>query len=242
MRIIQLTDLHVPPDGVPTKFGIDTRANFLKLLPEAAALKPDLLVLSGDLCYDVADAPTYDWIRRQLDALGLRYAVIAGNHDDSPLLGSAFGLEAYGNEVYFAETVQGHRLLFLDSAVATVSDAQLEWLSRQLAEIRGPVFIFMHHPPFAAGVPFMDNTWPFRRSADLLAVLTRTAEPVYVFCGHYHTERVVYDGNIRVHLTPSLYFQLDPAYADVVVEHTRSAFRVIDYAEERLITFVRYFD
>ena len=242
MRIVQLTDLHLPPADTNTELGLDTRRNFLDLLPRAAALHPDLLVLSGDLCYDVGNEATYTWVKEKMDALGLPYAVIAGNHDDSGQLGSAFGLPVRQKEVYFTKQVDQQSILFLDSAVATISDAQLSWLETQMAVLQGPVLLFMHHPPFPVGMPFMDSTWPFHRSADLMAVLTRYPAPVYVFCGHYHTERVAYAGNVSVHITPSLYFQLDPELAQPAIEHTRIALRVIDFKEDRLSTFVQYFD
>ena len=242
MRIVQLTDLHLPPTGIKTELGIDTRRNFLDMLPRAVALQPDLIVLSGDLCYDTADTPTYTWVRAQMDALGLRYTVIAGNHDDSSLLGTAFGLLVQQKEVYFTQQVDHHTILFLDSAVATISDGQLAWLEEQLSTLKGPVLLFMHHPPFPVGMPFMDDTWPFHRSEDLMAVLARHATPVYVFCGHYHTERVAYVGNVCVHITPSLYFQLDSESAQPAVEHTRIALRTIDFEGRGLATAVKYFE
>ncbi|MEO6038682.1 MAG: hypothetical protein ABIQ93_09735, partial [Saprospiraceae bacterium] len=101
---------------------------------------------------------------------------------------------------------------------------------------------FMHHPPVLVGMPFMDTNWPFRRSEDLMKVLNRHPEPVYVFCGHCHTERVIHVGNVHVHITPSLYFQLSPETAEPVIEHTRIALRVIDFQEDRLFTAVQYFD
>ncbi len=242
MRIVQLTDLHLPPTGAKTELGIDTHRNFLDMLPRAVALQPDLIVLSGDLCYDIADTPTYTWVREQMDALALRYVVIAGNHDDSSLLGHAFGLLVQQKEVYFTQQVNQHTILFLDTAVATISDEQLAWLGEQLSALQGPVLLFMHHPPFPVGMPFMDDTWPFRRSEDLMAVLARHTAPVHVFCGHYHTERVAYVGNVSAHITPSLYFQLDSESAQPAIEHTRIALRTIDFAGSGLATAVKYFE
>ncbi len=242
MRIVQLTDLHLPPTDVKTDLGVDTRRNFLEMLPRVVALQPDLIVLSGDLCYDTADTPTYDWVREHMDALGLRYAVIAGNHDDSSLLGAAFGLLVQQKEVYFTQQVNRQQILFLDTAVATISDAQLAWVEEQLNTLKGPLLLFMHHPTFLMGTPFMDENWPFRRSEDLMAVLSRYPAPIYVFCGHYHTERVAYADNVSVHITPSLYFQLDSESEKPAVEHTRIALRIIDFEGEKLVTSVKYFD
>ncbi|MEO6037873.1 MAG: metallophosphoesterase, partial [Saprospiraceae bacterium] len=147
MRIVQLTDLHLPPLGADTQLGIDTRRNFLDMLPRAVALQPDLLVLSGDLCYDIPDTATFTWVREQMDAQSIPYAVIAGNHDDSSLLGAAFGLAIRQKEVYFVQPVGRQPVLFLDTALATSSDTQLAWLEEQMTTWQGPVLLFMHHPP-----------------------------------------------------------------------------------------------
>ena len=242
MRIIQLTDLHLPPLGSATQLGIDCRRNFLDMLPRAVALKPDLIVLSGDLCYDVPDMDTFIWVREKMDALNLPYAVIAGNHDDSTLLGTAFDLTVQQKEVYFLRHTGLQPVLFLDTALATISDVQLAWLKDQMAVLEGPVVIFMHHPPVLTGMPFMDNNWPFRRSEDLMAVLTQHSAPVYVFCGHNHTERVIHAGNVTAHITPSTYYQLDSENPQPAVEHTRIALRKIDLENSRLYTAVQYFD
>ncbi len=242
MRIVQLTDLHLPPAGTDTQLRIDTRQNFLDMLPRVVALQPDLIVLSGDLCYDVPEAATFNWVREQMDALEISYAVIAGNHDDSTQMGEAFDLTIQQKEVYFEKALDQQVILFLDTALATISDAQLEWLDEQLTNLEGPVLIFMHHPPLPAGMPFMDNHWPFHRSAELMALFNRYASNMYVFCGHYHTERVVHAGNVSTHITPSLYFQLDPEKAEPSIEHTSIALRVIDFKEGQLYTAVQYFE
>jgi len=242
MRIIQLTDPHLPPEGGSTQLGIDCRRNFLDMLPRAAALRPDLIVLSGDLCYDLPDAATFQWVRAEMDALDLPYSVIAGNHDDSVLLGMAFDLPVVEKEVYFLRHVGLQPVLFLDTALATISNTQLAWLEERMADLEGPILLFMHHPPMLTGMPFMDENWPFRRSGEVMTILHRYPSPVYVFCGHNHTERVIHAGNVSVHITPSTYYQLDPETAQPTVEHTRMGLRKIDFRENRLYTAVQYFN
>ncbi len=242
MRIVQLTDLHLPPAGTDTNLGIDTRRNFQDMLSRTVALQPDMIVLSGDFCFDVPDPDTFAWVREQMDALALPYAVIAGNHDDSTQLGRAFDLVVRQNEVYFEKPIAQQPILFLDTALATISDVQLAWLKEEMDTLEGPVILFMHHPPLLGGMPFMDTNWPFRRSEELMAVLNNYPSSVYVFCGHYHTERVIHAQNVSAHITPSLYFQLDPEKAEPAIEHTRIALRIIDFKEDRLYTAVQYFD
>ena len=93
MRIIQLTDLHVGEAG-ELGYGVDVRANFLKILDAARQLNPDRIVVTGDLCMHTGSAPVYEWMKAQLDDTGIGYEVISGNHDTPTLLSEVFGLEA----------------------------------------------------------------------------------------------------------------------------------------------------
>ena len=89
MRIVQLTDLHIGLENEDT-YGVDVRHNFLQILDKAKAQRPDLLVISGDLCYRDGDARIYEWIKGHLDQSGLPYEVMSGNHDDPVLLARSF--------------------------------------------------------------------------------------------------------------------------------------------------------
>ena len=89
MRIVQLTDLHVGLEGEDT-YGVDVRQNFLQILEKVKAETPDLLVISGDLCYHQGDAQIYEWIKGHLDQIDIPYEVMSGNHDDPQLLAKAF--------------------------------------------------------------------------------------------------------------------------------------------------------
>ena len=50
MRILHLTDLHIGEEGEDT-YGVDVRANFLDILSKIPLMQPDLLVVTGDLCF-----------------------------------------------------------------------------------------------------------------------------------------------------------------------------------------------
>ncbi len=67
MRIIQLTDLHIAEIGETTILNIDVRAKFKSVLAEAKRLAPDLLVVTGDLCYQSGEKSIYQWVKRELD-------------------------------------------------------------------------------------------------------------------------------------------------------------------------------
>jgi Icc protein len=87
-----------------------------------------------------------------------------------------------------------------------------------------------------AGMPFMDTTWPFHRSHDLLPIFTRHPAPVHIFCGHYHVEKTIHHLNLNVSITPSCYFQLDSQNPNPAFGHTDIALRVIDISERQIVT------
>ena len=243
MRIIQITDLHVGRSG-ENPFGVDVRANFRQVLNAACRTSPFCLVLSGDLCYDDGQAEIYRWIRQQLDQTGIPYEIMSGNHDDPVLLAQAFGREHLlkNKELFFVKELAGRPVIFLDTTPGIVSAAQQTWLKAQLQQIENEALVFMHHPPVEAGVPFMDQRYPLRNRAEVMAILLAHPYGVNVFTGHYHAEKVVRQGNVVVHVTPSCFFQIAQQSPDFQVDHYRIAYRQIDWEDGLMQNAVHYLE
>lgn len=241
MRIVQLTDLHVGLENEDT-YGVDVRQNFLQILGKAKAQNPDLLVISGDLCYRDGDARIYAWIKDHLDQSGLPYEVMSGNHDDPVLLAQAFGREELlkDKELYFNRTYDDRTVLFLDTTTYEISEKQLEWLSEALQAIEGPALVFMHHPPLPSGVPFMDTKHNLRNMEAVQAVFFKHPHSVQVFTGHYHVEKIVTKRNLTVHITPSCFFQIGQRSEGFEVDHYRIALRTIDWKNGMMMNAVHY--
>lgn len=236
MTILQITDPHLSHDNT-NRHGVDTRGNFLTVLHAAVSMRPDLLVLTGDICYETPEPKVYRWVREQLAESGLPHVVIGGNHDDTDTLARAFDCRHWqtDGELYFTYPVGRHRLVFLESSQGHVSDRQLAWLAAELSPRREPVLLFMHYPPLPAGVPFMDTHYPLRNAEALRKVLETAPVPVQVFCGHYHVERALQVGRLTVHITPSCYFQLDAGTADFRIDHFRAGFRFIRLTDDGIL-------
>ncbi|MEL7396244.1 MAG: phosphodiesterase, partial [Pseudomonadota bacterium] len=61
------------------------------------------------------------------------------------------------------------------------------WLEQQLAASDGPVWLFLHHAPFATGLAAMDTIGMKDEDARALAELLRAHGRVeHLFFGHYH--------------------------------------------------------
>lgn len=241
MRIIHITDPHLGEDGEDT-FGVDVRANFLHVLTTARQLRPDHLILTGDLCFRHGNANIYSWVKTQLDQFNIPYENISGNHDDPVQLAKSFGLmeKLHANELYFAKTIGGTPMLFLDTTTGDMSMLQRAWLEEQLHKAQQKVIIFMHHPPLQGGVQYMDFNYPLYNRDAVQAILFKHPYPITVFCGHYHAEKTVHQSNVTMHITPSTFYQIDQFTEEFKVDHKRPGFRVIDLEENNFSHTVRY--
>ncbi|MBK7095095.1 MAG: metallophosphoesterase [Saprospiraceae bacterium] len=240
MRIIQITDLHINTSSEPVN-GVDTRANFVRTLTEAEKLQADMLVLSGDLSFHSGDKEVYFWIKKQLDYKGIKnYKIIGGNHDDINVLAQVFDLteNVKDDELYFFIEPN---FIFLDTARGYCSNRQLDWFKKEIVSIEGlnPV-IFMHHPPFKAGVPHMDNNYAFQQPDIFKEICQMSNKLPYIFCGHYHNEISLINDGIKVFITPSTYLQIGMNSVEFEIDHIVPGFRVIDINNNKIKTTVRY--
>lgn len=214
MRIAQLSDLHLTPQGQFLYDTVDTEAAFLAALERVKLLDPgpDLLVLSGDLA-DAGSADAYLRLRRILDAFAVPYAVMPGNHDSRDRLRAAFPDQAWTGEPLCCRRLEvgNGSLLLLDSTVpgkdwGEIGDAQLAWLDSACQDER-PVLLFLHHPPFDIGVAGMDAI-RCRGEARLADWLGRKPRVEGLFCGHVHRFVATAFGGRPAYTAPSTAHQI----------------------------------
>lgn len=244
MRIAFITDMHLDVEGENPQ-GVDVRQNFLKALAFLDELKPNCLVIGGDICNTTADPAIYEWVEKQLDSLPIPYYVISGNHDNSVMLAEAFEKthDLTGQELYYALPLEGRPVLFLDSSKGELSDEQWTWLRDYLTALRDTnVVIMMHHPPLPADVAFMDNKYPFRQSDEFLELVHKLPCHVTVVCGHYHVEKVVQRGNLLVLLSPSTFYQMKQDTLGFAIDNYRIGIREINLTTHGTISAVHYLD
>lgn len=242
-RIIHVTDFHIGgEDQYP--FGVNLRANFLSTLTDIERMNPNLVVMTGDFCLKEPREDVYSWIRHQVDSIGIPFEIIGGNHDNISMMTTGLLDEDLSNdqsEYYFSDELEGHNILYLDSASGTISQEQLEWIEEEVRRAAGNgLLVFIHHPPVLAGVPHMDRQYALENNQSLLEIFDQHDAPVQVFCGHYHVDRTVVWKNVMVHITPSLYIQIFPYVEEFAIDHYQIGYRVIDFAEGTLRHSVRY--
>ena len=242
MKFIQLTDLHIPPEG-EKPLDLDIRGNFLKLIDKVKKHQPDFFVVTGDLCYLDGQVPIYDWIKEQLDKMEVPYYVIPGNHDDSSMLAKQFGIVPWLQDgtLFFEANIEGNPpLLFTDTAAKTLSVSQLNWLKKQIHQKEGPLFLFIHHPVLESGTPFMDKSHALENKEEVREILVGYPGQVFVFSGHFHIEKTIIHKNIIQHITPSCYLQISQWSNEFEIDHFRVAFREVVFQNQSLRSTVVY--
>jgi len=196
MLIAQITDTHVVARGKRVRERWDTGAALERAVARLADLRraPDIVIFTGDLVDD-GRPESYRHFRERIAGLGPPFLAIPGNHDSREALAAAFPELTWHAEATGFRQVDwrfpGRRVLGLDTLIpgetrGELCQRRLDWLAARLAEDpETPVLIALHHPPFAARIPFMDAYGLAGREA-LGALLADHPQVVRLICGHLH--------------------------------------------------------
>ena len=244
MKCIQFTDIHVGLEGEYTH-DVDVRANLHRILEAIGRERPDVVVLTGDLCFKDPLEEIYIWLVQIFEEHQINPLIIPGNHDDRMMVRRHFNIPGTSQkQIYYAQHWEGFPVLFLDTSDATMEEDQWTWLEQQLGKADGDVLIFMHHPPVVMGIPFMDRKHVFQQDERFLKLMERFDQEVHVFCGHYHVERTLTNRvvDMHVHITPSCFFQISEHSEEFSVDHYRIGYRTIELSERNMVHAVRYVD
>ncbi|WP_024514646.1 phosphodiesterase [Bradyrhizobium sp. Tv2a-2] len=193
--VAQISDLHIKAPGSLAYGRVDTAKALERCVATLNALDPapDFVVISGDL----ADTPTveeYDHLGRLLQPLKLPYAAVPGNHDSRELMRAALPKASYAfssGPLDQKIEVGGLDLLLLDSNVhgkphGELGQPTLQWLEVTLASSADrPALVFLHHPPFVAGIWHMDSQ-NLQNVGELATIVRRHPRVQLIACGHVH--------------------------------------------------------
>lgn len=191
MKVIHLSDLHLPEPG-SALWGLDAYARVESAFQDIERWHSDadFCVISGDLS-DRGAPGAYAWLARRLERFGLETVLMVGNHDarDAMRAGLPGVMDDGQGFVQGVRRTAVGTFLFLDTYKDGTSPGQYcaarqEWLRAQLAQAAGPVWIFMHHPAFDIGVPYMDRI-KLEDSAAFEAIV-QGHDVRHIFFGHVH--------------------------------------------------------
>jgi 3',5'-cyclic AMP phosphodiesterase CpdA len=218
MIIVQITDMHLRPAGDLCHGVADTAPALATAVDRIMKLDPlpDVVLATGDLV-DQEGPADYRQLRQYLEPLNMPVYLIPGNHDDRAAMRAEFGGAGYlpteGEFLHYTVEDYPLRLIGLDTLIpgqesGEICTARRQWLDARLSEAPDkPTIVFMHHPPFGTGIPFMDRQGCAGREA-LEQVVDRHPQVERVLCGHQHRSvQVAWGGTIAV-VAPSTAFQM----------------------------------
>ncbi len=207
LTIMHISDLHAGPPFNPDKAELVIR--------EAAELKPELMVLSGDMVQRAEFRSQWRQIRAFIDQLPEPRLIVPGNHDVpqynqigrylwpfrsykkhiSPELQPVFeceGLVAVGMNTARSFTIEGGKL----------DRRKLAWMEKTLKPYGQDVckVVVMHHHLVLPPGPPDQKKSVIKGSREALAALDRAGVEL-VLCGHIHTSYIgntlEFDPNLR---------------------------------------------
>ena len=211
VHIAQISDLHIKSPDTLAYGRVDTASALERCVTtlNEFAPKPDLVVISGDL----ADTPTgeeYEHLKRLLAPLKVPFVSIPGNHDSRQSMRAAFPqayASAFGPLNQRVE-IGGVDLVLLDSSVpgkphGELDAPTLQWLEATLVSSPDrPAFLFLHHPPFKAGIWHMDRQ-NLLNAGELAAVVRRHPRVQLIATGHVHRAALTMFAGIPTTICPA---------------------------------------
>jgi 3',5'-cyclic AMP phosphodiesterase CpdA len=221
MNLVQLTDLHVRPEGQACYRVAETNMLTERAFRAVKNLRarPDAIVVSGDLTDN--GLPTEYAVLRDIlnrNDLAIPVYMIPGNHDRREVLKTEMagwpGLSPENDFIQYAVDNLPVRLVMLDTVVpgagwGELCDARLNWLDQTLAAApEKPTIVVMHHPPFVCGIAHMDAI-NLRNSDAFVAVIGKHRQVERILCGHHHRPVFARVAHAIASIAPSVAHQVE---------------------------------
>jgi 3',5'-cyclic AMP phosphodiesterase CpdA len=192
--IAQISDLHVKRPDELAYGKVDTAAALRRCVAHLNQFRPrpSIVVISGDLV-DTPNADEYAHLVKLLGSLEIPYVAVPGNHDSREMERAALPHQPYARAsgpTDLTITIDGIDLILLDSSVPEepygfLEEESLTWLDQVCAASEAPAMVFLHHPPFEAGIWHMDRN-NLRNAPELAGMLQRHRRVQHVGTGHIH--------------------------------------------------------
>jgi predicted phosphodiesterase len=209
---LQLSDTHWGFSGAMVNPQAATMLGDTVAAINAATMKPDFVIFTGDLIHDDAtvDLPTRLSRMTQFMSIvsgitGTTLHFVAGEHDAAADEGQTFQ-KVFG-PLHYSFDHKGIHFVVLDnvsSPTASLGATQLSWLQTDLAALDkdAPIVVFAHRPLFPLYAQWGWTTADGQQALDILSAFAN----VTVFYGHIHQEIDTTTGSITHHSARSLMF------------------------------------
>jgi 3',5'-cyclic AMP phosphodiesterase CpdA len=209
--IAQISDLHIKSPGALAYGRVDTARALERCVATLNQFspKPDLVVISGDLA-DTPRGEEYEHLKRLLAPLQIAFVGIPGNHDQRDMMRAAFPQNYAFASGPLNQRVEigGLDLVLLDSSVSgkphgELDPPTLQWLETTLASASDrPALLFLHHPPFQAGIWHMDRQ-NLQNAGELADVVKRHPRVQLIAAGHVHRATLAMFAGVPATICPA---------------------------------------
>lgn len=217
MRVTHLTDLHLSTTSTPHPVDtVEALASVLAAIP--GDWRPDVVVVSGDVCHD--GRPASYRLGAQLigaHASGVPVLWVPGNHDQA----DGFAMlhdPGRGSWAHGAVEIAGQRFVLADSRVTGRGFGR--WPAELGSHLRPDDILVIHHPPLSAPSA-LHHALRLRISDDERRTLALHG-PRLVLSGHYHLWGTARIGTTTVVVAPAVANRMlthDWAREQAVAEH-----------------------
>lgn len=193
MKFIHITDTHLVEPG-RLLYELDPSERLAQCIEDINRFHADaeFAIVTGDLAH-AGQLPAYRALKAAFSKLRLKAHFLLGNHDSRKGFFEVFPespRDANGFVQFTLDTSIG-RFICLDTNEPDVPwgllcDQRLAWLRAELDRAGdGPVYLFMHHPPFAVGIKRMDEI-SLQQPEKFAAVVAGRRNIRHLFFGHLH--------------------------------------------------------
>ena len=193
-KLIHITDPHLV---APSRrlYALDPLLRFRAAIDAVKARHADAeaVFVTGDLTH-WGEPAAYAALKDEIARLPMPCHLALGNHDTRATFHQAFPEAPTDDEgfVQYLAPLPGAKALVLDTLVDGASygalcAARLGWIERSLRSLGGEqLFVFLHHAPFAVGIPAMDKSRLNDGAERLGQLLGAHAGVRHLFHGHLH--------------------------------------------------------
>lgn len=153
------------------------------------AIRPDFVIVTGDLVDTGNDTKSMREVKQILDKLRCPYYPVIGNHDGERAWTAVFGADKLNYTFK-----QGHwRFVVANSASGRLSATTLTWLKARLdKDTSTPTALLLHHPILLlpSSVAVYKSRYGrnplLRNASEVLSIVRKHKNVRAVFCGHTH--------------------------------------------------------
>ena len=222
LKFAQVSDMHFSTRNVNTTFKLTAESP--RLLDDVVSQineTPDIdfVMFTGDLI-DKSYEKELTAVLPHVEKLKYPWYFVFGNHD--PCVGGYLTKKLYidilrnhnknftTTKPYYSFVPQkGYKVIGLDSIIDTritsngqIDAEQLKWLDEELKNSKKDIVLIFLHVPVVE--PFPSENHRLLNAGEVQAVIEKYSNPIAVFQGHYHANKITQHNNVLYVSSPAL--------------------------------------